>query len=205
MIHLRQAPAPSHMPSNPQLVCVSAAHSLSGSLPAVTGRQRPSAAPVLALAQALQRPAQAVSQQTPSTQNPLRQSVAALQRPPLPPSTRLSLPASVAPLPAAASMPAAPPMPAMPPAPPLPFRPAAPPVPETPPVPPVATAPASPPAPTVPPVPVPPVLTAPPPVPSLPASPAPPSPVPPVPPPPPPPQATTTKMDARAKSRTPRA
>jgi hypothetical protein len=34
----------------------------------VTGRQSPSAAPVLALAQALQRVAQADSQQTPSTQ-----------------------------------------------------------------------------------------------------------------------------------------
>ena len=67
-IHLRQAPAPSHMPSSPQLEASAAVHSLSGSLPAVMGRQRPSAAPVLVLAQALQRPVQAVSQQTPSTQ-----------------------------------------------------------------------------------------------------------------------------------------
>jgi hypothetical protein len=61
----------------------SAAHSLSGSVPPVTGRQRPSAAPVLALEQALQRVAQVDSQQTPSTQSPLAHWLPALHAPPL--------------------------------------------------------------------------------------------------------------------------
>jgi hypothetical protein len=61
----------------------SAAHSLSGSVPAVTGRQRPSATPVLTFAQALQRVAQADSQQTPSTQSPLAHWLAAEHDAPL--------------------------------------------------------------------------------------------------------------------------
>ena len=61
----------------------SAAHSLSGSVPPVTGRHRPLAAPVLALEQALQRSAQADSQQTPSTQSPLAHWLAAVHAPPL--------------------------------------------------------------------------------------------------------------------------
>jgi hypothetical protein len=69
--HLRQAPAPSHWPSSPQVETSSAVHSPSGSVPAVTARQRPLAAPVLAFAQALQAPLHADSQQTPSTQLPV--------------------------------------------------------------------------------------------------------------------------------------
>jgi hypothetical protein len=70
-IHRRQPPAPSQVPSRPQLEAGSAGHSLSGSVPAVIGRQRPSAAPVREAEQAAQEPAQADSQQTPSTQKPL--------------------------------------------------------------------------------------------------------------------------------------
>ena len=61
----------------------SAAHSLSGSVPAVTGRQRPSAAPVLTFEQALQAAPQADSQQMPSTQLPVAHWLAAVHEPPL--------------------------------------------------------------------------------------------------------------------------
>jgi len=44
---------------------------LSGSVPAVTGLQRPSDEPVRAAEQAMHAPLQAFSQQTPSTQDPL--------------------------------------------------------------------------------------------------------------------------------------
>ena len=92
--HLRQAPAPSHVPSSPQLEAASCAHSLSGSVPAVTARQRPSAAPVLAFAQALQAPPQADSQQTPSTQKPLAHSAAAAAASrPAPSAARTAVPA----------------------------------------------------------------------------------------------------------------
>src|SRR6185369_11987180 len=37
LIHLRHAPAPSHVPSSPQLDCGDAAHSSSGSVPAAIG------------------------------------------------------------------------------------------------------------------------------------------------------------------------
>src|SRR5205823_7209985 len=170
--------------SSPQLEATSAVHSLSGSLPAAIGRQRPLAAPVLVVAQALHRPVQADSQQTPSTQKLLGQSVGATQGPPLPPSGRTSLPASVIPPSAAASMPAAPPAPASA-EPPLPVMPAAPPPVPTPPSvrPPVPTEPASP-------------LPPDPPVPRLP--PRPPSPLPP----PPSLQAARPKMETRAKIRT---
>ena len=49
----------------------------------MTGRQRPSAAPVLTFAQALQSVAQADSQQTPSTQSPLAHWLAAVHEAPL--------------------------------------------------------------------------------------------------------------------------
>jgi hypothetical protein len=45
-------------------------HSLSGSVPTFTPRQRPSLAPVLAAGHPLQLPVQVLSQQTPSTQLP---------------------------------------------------------------------------------------------------------------------------------------
>jgi hypothetical protein len=80
----RQAPAPSHMPSWPQLDCVSCEHSLSGSVPATIGRQKPSPAEVFAFAQAEQAPAQADSQQTASTQKLLEQSPDAVQLAPSP-------------------------------------------------------------------------------------------------------------------------
>jgi hypothetical protein len=82
-IQRRHAPAPSHVPSNPQLSVDSCMHSLPGSVPAVTGRHRPSAAPVSAPAHALQPPVHAVSQQTPSTQLPLAHSEPALHTVPL--------------------------------------------------------------------------------------------------------------------------
>jgi hypothetical protein len=72
--HLRQAPAPSHSPSSPQVDADSWVQSPLGSVPFETGRQRPSGWPVLALEQAEQRPAHAVSQQTLSTQFPLAHS-----------------------------------------------------------------------------------------------------------------------------------
>ena len=67
----RQAPAPSHMPSFPQVEVASCAHSLSGSVPAAIGKQEPFAPPVLVFEQAEQRPEHADSQQTPSTQKAL--------------------------------------------------------------------------------------------------------------------------------------
>jgi hypothetical protein len=66
--HTRHAPAPSHIPSVPQVDGASCAHSSSGSVPFVTGRQRPSVAPVFPFEQALQLSVHADSQQTPSTQ-----------------------------------------------------------------------------------------------------------------------------------------
>ena len=78
-VHLRQAPPPSHCPSRPQVAVSSGAHSLSGSVPPTTARQRPSAAAVLAAAQAKQPPAQVLSQQTPSTQLLLPHSTDAVQ------------------------------------------------------------------------------------------------------------------------------
>ena len=80
--HFRQAPAPSHMPSWPQLACVSCEHSLSGSVPATIGRQNPSPADVFAFEQAAQALVQADSQQTPSTQLLLEQSSAVVQATP---------------------------------------------------------------------------------------------------------------------------
>src|SRR5262245_33333864 len=78
--YLRQAPAPSHMPSLPQLVAPSSAQSLAGSVPAGTGEQVPN---LPAMLQAWQAPVQAVSQQTPSTQMPLAHSPGAVQSAPI--------------------------------------------------------------------------------------------------------------------------
>jgi hypothetical protein len=73
-----QAPRPSQLPSNPQLVVVAAVQSLLGSKPMVTGAQVPSACPVEAFVQAWQVPVQALSQQTSSReQNPDEHSVPA--------------------------------------------------------------------------------------------------------------------------------
>jgi hypothetical protein len=66
----RQAPAPLQKPSRPQLAGALAVHSLPGSAPAAMGRQSPDWPVRL---QAEQRPGQAFSQQTPSTQAPDRQ------------------------------------------------------------------------------------------------------------------------------------
>jgi hypothetical protein len=67
LLHRRQLPEPLHIPSFWQVVGGSAAHSLSGSVPLATARHRPFACPVLPDEQALQRPEQPLSQQTPST------------------------------------------------------------------------------------------------------------------------------------------
>ena len=103
--HARHAPAPSHWPSRPQVDVASCAQSLSGSVPFVTGRQRPSARPVLAFTHAEQLPVHAASQQTVSTHEPLAQSAAAVQGAPFA--------APVGPSPASV----VPPSPAVPPAP----------------------------------------------------------------------------------------
>jgi hypothetical protein len=78
--YLRQAPAPSHVPSLPQLVAPSSPHSLAGSVPAGTGEQ----VPILpAMLQAWQASVQVVSQQTPSTQRPFEHSPPAVQSAPI--------------------------------------------------------------------------------------------------------------------------
>jgi hypothetical protein len=61
---------------------VSTEHSLSGSVPDEIARHNPLEAPVLAKEQAMQVPVHAPSQQKPSTQFPLRQSLAAVQASP---------------------------------------------------------------------------------------------------------------------------
>ena len=81
----RHAPAPLHMPSWPQTLTVSTAHSLSGSVPALTGKHWPLGSPVFALEQAMQLPPHALSQHAPSTQNPETHSLATLQVAPLVP------------------------------------------------------------------------------------------------------------------------
>ena len=67
---LRQARAPSQVPTLVQVLGWSSEHSLSGSVLSSTGAHRPSSAPVLLRAQASQSPVQALPQQTPSTQAP---------------------------------------------------------------------------------------------------------------------------------------
>ncbi|MGB8297794.1 MAG: hypothetical protein WCG85_20425 [Polyangia bacterium] len=64
----RQAPTPSQVPSRPQVLGAAAVHSLSGLVPAFTGRHRPSLAPVFVAEQAWHVPVHALSQHTPSTQ-----------------------------------------------------------------------------------------------------------------------------------------
>lgn len=64
----RHPPIPSQVPSRPHGFAASAAHSPSISVPTLTGRQSPLVAPVFVLEQAMQRPGQLFSQQTPSTQ-----------------------------------------------------------------------------------------------------------------------------------------
>jgi hypothetical protein len=72
---LRQAPAPSHLPSKPQLIADSVRHVLRGSgVPAVTGAQAPSEPMTL---HAWQGPQVMAWQQTPSVQLPLAHSEAA--------------------------------------------------------------------------------------------------------------------------------
>ena len=74
-----QAPAPSHCPSRPQVDADSWVQSPSGSVPPVTGRQRPSGWPVLAFEHAVHPAVHVDSQQTPSTQLALAHSPAAAQ------------------------------------------------------------------------------------------------------------------------------
>jgi hypothetical protein len=102
------APAPSQVPGAPQMMSVPAGHSLSGSDPATIAPQTPSAPfPFFRDVQAWHVPLQALSQQTPSVQNPEAQSVPVMQTLPfvqrvaqaaaLPPqSTAVSVPSLVA-------------------------------------------------------------------------------------------------------------
>jgi hypothetical protein len=78
--YLRQAPAPSQVPSLPQLVMPWSSHSFRGSNPASAGRQIPTPP---CKAHELQGPEQSVAQHTPSKQKPLRQSSGAEQDCPL--------------------------------------------------------------------------------------------------------------------------
>ena len=70
--HLRQAPAPSQVPSVPQLEAALAVHSLRGLVPGSENLHVPT---LFVALQVWQVPLQAVSQQTPSAQWPLPQSV----------------------------------------------------------------------------------------------------------------------------------
>ena len=81
--HCRQAPDPLQKPSVPQVDGAVAAHSLSGSVPPVTGLQSPFVWPVLALEHAWHAPPHADSQQTLSTQLPLLHSPPTAQVVPL--------------------------------------------------------------------------------------------------------------------------
>jgi hypothetical protein len=71
--YLWQAPAPSQVPSLPQVEGAEAEQSLCGSLPRSAGTHWPS---VVVPPQVMHVPVQALSQQTPSTQKPLWQSSA---------------------------------------------------------------------------------------------------------------------------------
>src|SRR5262249_49930690 len=76
--YFRHAPAPSQVPSRPQVLTAAAVHSLSGSAPATMKPQVPSApAPFFAAEHAWQNPVHVVLQQTPSAQTPLVHSLAA--------------------------------------------------------------------------------------------------------------------------------
>jgi hypothetical protein len=77
--HRRQAPAPSQLPSRPQVATAEAAQRASGSaVPALTDAHVPLPAPVLADEQDEHVPAQAELQQNPEAQNPVAHSLAAL-------------------------------------------------------------------------------------------------------------------------------
>jgi hypothetical protein len=76
----RQVPLPSHTASLAHAPAPSVLHSLSGSVPLAMGPHVPSVpAPFFAAVQASQVPEHALSQQMPSTQKPLVQSVAVAQ------------------------------------------------------------------------------------------------------------------------------
>jgi hypothetical protein len=78
-----QAPLPSQKPVAPQDAALWAAHSLSGSTPAAMRPQTPfTPEPFLAAEQAWQSPVHAASQQRPSTQKPLAQSLGRVQAAP---------------------------------------------------------------------------------------------------------------------------
>jgi len=74
----RQPPAPSQVPSWPQALLVSVAHSLSGSVATLTALHSPLVLPVFALTQAMHRAGQLFSQHTPSTHEPEEHSRPAL-------------------------------------------------------------------------------------------------------------------------------
>jgi hypothetical protein len=74
LAYSRQAPAPSHAPSFPQLAAPSSAHWFSGSAPAGTAMHCPS---LPAIAHDRQVPLHAVAQHTPCAQKPEAQSLAA--------------------------------------------------------------------------------------------------------------------------------
>ena len=78
--YCRQAPAPSQLPSRPQLVVPSSGQSAPGSCPAGTGSHEPTCPETL---HARQLPAQPSLQQTPSTQKPDAHSAAPAQFTPL--------------------------------------------------------------------------------------------------------------------------
>jgi hypothetical protein len=71
--YLRQAPAPSQVPSRAQLGAPSSGHSPAGSVPAGTATQRPACPATL---HALQRAVQSFSQQNPSAHEPEAHSAA---------------------------------------------------------------------------------------------------------------------------------
>lgn len=80
----RQEPVPSQVPSWPQVFELSTAHSLSGSVPVFTARQRPFVLPVFADEQAMQSAGQLFSQQTLSMHAPVLHWFPVVQGPPFP-------------------------------------------------------------------------------------------------------------------------
>jgi hypothetical protein len=78
--YLWQAPAPSQVPSLPQVEAAVVGQSLRGSDPRSAGTHLPK---FVVAPQVMHVPVQALSQQTPSTQKPLSQSSAAAQVVPL--------------------------------------------------------------------------------------------------------------------------
>jgi hypothetical protein len=83
LAYRRQAPAPLHAPSCPQLVAPSSSQVASGSMPSRTTPHWPSAPETLFAARhVMQVPVQAVLQHTPSTQLPLLHSFSPAQATP---------------------------------------------------------------------------------------------------------------------------